>query len=160
MKKLVAEEVRQKIQEGIDYTERAIEVREAVAEIVSKYEGKKISKRIGTALAGILPSYTVVYRHQYNLCQLLVWGNGIEWKDRISILLGYDSEGGYVNSEKIVGNYNRNVFLERERLGKFREALERIGSWVTQSHKIAKEIEALKKDVSAYNLQHIILKEV
>jgi hypothetical protein len=63
----------------------------AVRKAVAPFDGKPITKRIATAVEKALPEYTVYYERQYGMFHVIIWGNGIEYGDRLSLLLGYES---------------------------------------------------------------------
>ena len=71
-----------------------------IEKILEKFEGKQITKRIETEVKKQLPEYTIYYKHDYTMFQLVVWGNGIDYNKNKTFYFGYDSNP-YVNMVKI-----------------------------------------------------------
>lgn len=58
--------------------------------ILQKFEGKRITKRIETAIQEALPSYTLYYGHPYLWYTLQVWDKNITFDQRMNLNLGYN----------------------------------------------------------------------
>lgn len=70
--------------------------------VIVKFDGQKITKRIATALSKELPDYTVYYDTNHGMYDLVIWGNGIPYDNRISIYLGYVYDNNaIVNIDKV-----------------------------------------------------------
>lgn len=64
-----------------------------VREVVAKFNGKPVSKRIETALQKAQPGWVVHYSTQYGMFQLYVWGGDTRRHsdNRICFLIAYNS---------------------------------------------------------------------
>lgn len=67
---------------------------EIVRNVLVKFQGKQISKRIETAVQKAQPGWVVYLSNQYGMQQLYVWGGdtGRNSDTRVSFLLGYNSD--------------------------------------------------------------------
>jgi hypothetical protein len=62
-----------------------------VLDALRPFEGKKITKRIATAVEKAIPEYTVYYdggKNVSGIYHLTIWGNGISMDQRIQLYLG------------------------------------------------------------------------
>ena len=80
-----------------------------VLPILRQFEGKKMSKRIETAVLKELTGYTVYYGHKYSWYELKIWGNGISYDDMVSLNLGYNEIFTYEEFERCSKCYFLNV---------------------------------------------------
>ena len=81
------------IQENINQDATNVKVFTDVANILTKFQGKKPSKLIANALVKAHPDYTVNWRTEYGMYHIEVWGQVINrnYDNRISLLIAYDS---------------------------------------------------------------------
>lgn len=68
-----------------------LQILELVEPVMRTFEGKKITKRIETAVKKVLPSgYVTSYGFQYSWFSLKIWGNELTYDDKIDLTLGYE----------------------------------------------------------------------
>lgn len=79
--------------------------------ILRRFDGKKITKRIETAIKKELPEYTISYGFTYSWYSLKIWGNGISWDDKIDLQLGYNE---FFDMDEYI-RLNQRYYLESER---------------------------------------------
>jgi hypothetical protein len=60
-----------------------------VIPILREFHGKKITKRIETAVVKAMPEYTIYFGHKYSWWELKIWGNGLSYDESVSLNLGY-----------------------------------------------------------------------
>jgi len=73
-----------------------------VRDTLKPFDGKKINARIKTAVAKVLPLHTIYFDKRHGMFHLMIWGNGIEYDQRMDILLGYE--------ESDFGTYQEHIF--------------------------------------------------
>ena len=56
---------------------------------LKNFEGKKITKRIETALKAALPEYSVHYSTDHGMHKISIWGNGLDYGRRLTYYLGH-----------------------------------------------------------------------
>jgi hypothetical protein len=99
--KLTVAALRGLIENAIENTE----IPDKVAAILERFDGKKITKRIATAVAQALPDWTVYYDTNYGMKHLKMWQHNMR-DDQISFLLGYDSGDGLFHYANFRTEYN------------------------------------------------------
>ena len=89
---------------------RVMTIITAIEPVLKTFDGKKMSKRIETAIQKVLPDNTVFFGKSYSWYVLTFLGNGIEYEDRIEFNLGYFSSGDIFDykwfTEQNVGVYS------------------------------------------------------
>ena len=100
------------VSEQYDRESDGIALHNTVMEILETMDGKKITKRIETAVKKALPDHTVFYNNDYGMFHLAIWGNGIEYNDRENMCLGYadsnreDVQNGIIDSKMFHSDYD------------------------------------------------------
>ena len=97
-KPLDTDSVNAKIQARIIEAHFNYDLWKKIESACKKFEGKQFSKRIETEIKKLLPDYTVYYESGY-MYHLVIWGNGIDYNNRKSFMLGYDSNPVFSSSE-------------------------------------------------------------
>jgi len=115
-KSLNADQIWDKIQNTIINQKINYNLWRKIESILTIFEGKKISKRIETELKNQLPGYSVFYKTNYGMYQIEIFGNGINYDNRKSFLIGYFSNPILNMTE--VKNFNNCWELEKIRYEK------------------------------------------
>ena len=70
------------------------EIYTAIIDVLKKFDGKEISKRIETALKADprLSPFSLSYHILAGMYQITFWGNGLAYEERNTVFLGYTSE--------------------------------------------------------------------
>lgn len=89
------ETIKETIEADIAREQIGIDLFNQLVEIFKPFEGKKISKRLATAIEKALPDYTVSYSTDYGHYSIRIWGNGIDFNERYDFLIGYESNPYY-----------------------------------------------------------------
>jgi hypothetical protein len=78
------------------------EVYTAIIDVLKKFDGKVMSKRIETALKADsrLAGYNIHYAFEYGMFRVTFWGNGLDYESRSTVHMGY-KENPVVDIEKI-----------------------------------------------------------
>ncbi len=85
--------IKELIQIRYDEEQRSINLYNIIMSVLEPFNGQKISKRMATAILKALPdNSTVHYDTSLNFYSVSIWGNGIEFKDRVRFTLGYKSD--------------------------------------------------------------------
>lgn len=88
------EVIKQTLQVDYDQEEEAISLYDEIARILAPFEGKPLTKRLGTAVAKVLEpkGYKVSWSPEYGMYYIKVWKT---WDDRFNFLVGYESTEAY-----------------------------------------------------------------
>lgn len=152
MKKLQIEEIKEAIEKQIQLNERDLAVVKTIVEELKRFDGKKITKRIGTCIEKALPQFTICYSKDISMYRLKIWGYGILYTDHLSILLGYiNNENDIFSHEKFI-DYNQRYLLDELRNKKLRILLQFIPDAVEKCNKglsiIAESITDLQAQIT------------
>lgn len=98
------ETIRKTIEDNIKREQRGTAIFDVMVETFKPFEGKPITKRLATALEKAMPNHTIYYEKEFGMFHIRIWGNGIEYKDRLSFLIGYDSNPYYTEGKYETGN--------------------------------------------------------
>lgn len=137
-------EVLKKIDEVIKHQEITLVIINKFLEVVKKMDGKQISKRIATALEKEFPEYKVIWDTRYGMYHIDIWGNGIEYKDEIRIMIGYDTGDGHIHYDQIL-DFNGCYTLDKERREQLIAFKEEIDNHIEVYQKYLKVKEYTKK---------------
>lgn len=99
------EKVVAKLREEFEREAKNIAMHDVLLDYIKDHEGQRISKRIATFFEGKYPDNTVYYGAEYGMFHVKVWGNGIDYGQRVEFLIGYASEP-YYNAEKFDNKYD------------------------------------------------------
>ena len=99
------EKVTDKLREEIVKETERIVMHNVLMDYIKAHAGQKISKRIATFFQGKYPDNVVYYGAEYGMYHVKVWGNGIDYGQRVEFLIGYASEP-YYNAEKFDTRYD------------------------------------------------------
>lgn len=158
--KIVTQETQNKvINERITrYTEQ-LRVINIVLKVLPKYEGKKITAHIATAIQKELPEKYIFLDKSCGMYHLKInpQNNYSEW-DKISILLGYArqsrfGEGDIIKVESIK-EHNKCYTLNEERLPKLQEGLKHIKELVTKRNKAIELLQTINKEACKYEMDY------
>jgi len=89
-KKQITDELVDNAKNLIEDEEKNISIFDAVSKALENFDGKKITRRMETAVKNALSDYTVYYEKEYGMYRLFIWGKDIDYNRRLSVLLGYD----------------------------------------------------------------------
>ena len=149
IKPLDIEEVRAKVIERIASAERHHEFYLAMLDIVKRFEGKQITKRIANALQEKLPDYTIFYDADFSMYHIHIGGNGIEWGNRPSILLGYKASQKTVSTEFFI-EHNQGAYLEKERAQRCIESLPHLAELVERWNQTLETLQEIHVDAAQW----------
>lgn len=93
MKKITLDQIEEAITKSFNSEEESQRIHAIVREVVAKFSGKTVSKRIENAMAKARPDWVVYFRPQYGMFHLDIYGGDTNRKsdNRISFLLAYNS---------------------------------------------------------------------
>ncbi len=95
--------IKEAIENDIRHDAAAIKIHTEIARILKKFDGKKITRRMQTAVQKAQPGWTVYYNNDYGSFHIEVWGGDTgraSYADRMSVHLAYSSTGGTFSIEK------------------------------------------------------------
>lgn len=90
-KPLNTDQIWDKIQNTINNQKINYNLWKKIESILTNFEGQTISKRIETTLKKELPGYSIFYKTDYGMFKIEIWGNGIDYNNRKSYLIGYST---------------------------------------------------------------------
>lgn len=97
-----------------------MEILAIIEPVLKTFEGKKITKRIETAIQAALPTYTLYYGHPYSWYTLQLWNKNINFDQRINLNLGYDD----IFSMEAFIKSNQCYYLDAERYTELKEYID------------------------------------
>jgi len=100
------------IKEYQDTLAHNINILSLIEPVIRTFDGKKITKRIETAVKKVLPEgYVTFYQFKYSWFELSIWGNGIKFDHSIRLTLGYNE---FFSFEDYVER-NQRYYLDKSR---------------------------------------------
>jgi hypothetical protein len=156
LKLLNTDEVLKRVEETQKKQLKDFEIVNKIQETLKPFEGKQITKRLGTAIEKLYPESHVVYSTQYGMYQIYIWGNGIDYDKRLSFLLGYQGSQD-IYTEESFNKYNQCHFLDKPRHEALESKKEKVPDWVNRWNKAAEELLTIQKEIGndAYPLTSI-----
>lgn len=87
--------------------------------IIKSFEGKQVTKRIKTKIENELKDYSISYNPSWTYIELSIWGNGIEYNDKITFNLCLVEGDKTLSIEKVMQypqwfDYKTNIEALRE----------------------------------------------
>lgn len=121
--------------------------------IIEKYEGKKITKHIATAVSKEFPSARVWLGDQYGMFHLNVCLEGQSLNDKVSMLLGYKDSRENVVMEKILEN-NQCYLLNEERIPKLKAGIDKIPALLEKRNKAIALLQEVFEEADKYEMTY------
>lgn len=83
-----------------------VEIYTAIIDVLKKFDGKQINKKIETALKNDprLKGYHISYTIHAGMYHITFWGNKLDYEHRNHVFLGYVSEGNTLNLDNVKKN--------------------------------------------------------
>jgi len=148
--------LREAVETRIERKRENLVLIDLVFKICEKHEGRKITKRIATDLSKLvqMAAYTIYYRHEHGMYNLIVWGQGLPYKERLSALIGYD-ECPTVDMGKI-REYNQCYTLDAGRIKQLKKGIYLIPLLVARWNDAVRQLQDVNKEAEGYLLQYDI----
>mgnify|MGYP003148328980 CR=1 FL=1 len=156
LKQITVNEIKEKIQSKISKYETFNDIFENVLDVLVSFEGKKPTKRIRTAVKKKLQKYSVYFeKSEYfpNRTDLTIWGNGLDFTDRLKIDLS-NNEFELINLNNIK-NCNQWAYYHWEKRLKHSLALDRAEQFVKQYENAQKQINVLQNNLEEHDVSYI-----
>ena len=139
---ITKEQLLEKINERIDHYQIRLELIDIIDTPLKKFDGKKITKRIETAINLALPKRTVYLDNDYSMFKLVIWGDKgwlakerkISYNDRFTSLIGY-KDNPVFDHDKFI-EYNQCHLLNDKRIKSLKRAIEDIDDTVRLHNEI------------------------
>ena len=147
LEKVHISKVREAVTTHLDELKRQLEVTNAALEVIKTFEGKQITKRIGTAVQKALPDFTVYYGKPYGWYEVKIWGNGIEFGSGVSLLLAYREKSGTNLDFEEVLEKNRRYTLNENRIRELEHMLPYLPGLCDRWNAILDEINQLRAEL-------------
>lgn len=140
--------IEDKIQETLTLYKAQKKVSEVLINIFKVFDGKKVTKRMETAAKEAHPEYTTYYEAGYTV-YLYVWGNGIDYSNRMMVKLCYkdDATFSYDKFVEDIKGYNSG-----ERIGTLEHKLQELPQLFSQYKEICDKVNKFNKSVDVWPL--------
>jgi hypothetical protein len=146
-KPIILNEMIKSIQDRINKLACRYDLFQSFIPVLKKFEGKKISKRIETALKEAFPKYNINLHEIANMVYIYIWGNGIEYGNRESFFVCYlESEQGLYHEDSFVNKHNGDIGNILECISKLKQGLIEAPKLVERYNKLLKEAQVLVDD--------------
>ena len=140
---ITKEQLLEKINERIDHYQIRLELIDIIDTPLKRFDGKKITKRIETAINLALPKRTVYLDKDYSMFKLVIWGDSsgllakerrISYNERFTSLIGY-KDNPIFDHDKFI-EYNQCHILNEKRIKSLKRAIEDIDDIVRLHNEI------------------------
>jgi hypothetical protein len=142
-----------KITKRIQDNQIRLDLIKTIAPVIAYYDGKKITKRIATKLEKKLNKFTVYFSKDYGTYKLIIWGNGIDYNNRFTALIGYHSNNT-VNYDSFI-KYNQCHFLNKGRNKLMKKGLQDIDSLVDNYNSLYENKMILEDKLKSFEMQYL-----
>jgi hypothetical protein len=153
-KPIVLAEMTKSIQERIDHLQYRYDTFHKLIPILKKFDGKKVTKRLETALKEAFPEDRIHLRYIGSMTYIDVIGKGKEYADKESFFVCYDSEGGIYVEENFSHKHNGDIENILECIRRLKQGLIEAPALVERYNKILKEAQVLVVDASTVGMEY------
>lgn len=131
-----------------------------VSRIVEQFEGKKIDKRIMTAIKKALPSYAYYWNTAITSSRSIqIWGSDLAFDDSITIYLPFHiGEKGHIYKHAAFIEANQYHFFGAERNERTLQQAPLLKDAVTRYNKLIQEIEEIQSHFTEYPLSSLFIR--
>ena len=160
---ITKEQLLEKINERIDHYQIRLELINIIDTPLKRFDGKKITKRIETAINLALPKRTVYLNKDYSMFQLVIWGDSsgllakerrISYNERFTSLIGY-KDNPIFDHDKFI-EYNQCHLLNEKRIKSLKRAIEDIDDIVRLHNEICDIKERFEAYASNFGIDSLI----
>ena len=159
---ITKEQLLEKINERIDHYQIRLELINIIDTPLKRFDGKKITKRIETAINLALPKRTVYLNKDYSMFQLVIWGDKewlakerrISYNERFTSLIGY-KDNPIFDHDKFI-EYNQRHLLNEKRIKSLKRAIENIDDLVKLHNDICHKKERFESYASNLGIDSLI----
>ena len=159
---ITKEQLLEKINERIDHYQIRLELINIIDTPLKRFDGKKITKRIETAINLALPKRTVYLNKDYSMFQLVIWGDKewlakerrISYNERFTSLIGY-KDNPIFDHDKFI-EYNQCHLLNEKRIKSLKRAIDHIDDLVKLYNDICDKKERFESYASNLEINYLI----
>lgn len=143
------ETIKKELEDTAVRYKKQLEFVNAMFEVLEKFSGKPITKRIATACEKhqAFEGYTVVLNTDYGMYHLAIWGKDVAYDQRFNALLGHRGSSDLVNLE-LIKKHNTCYTLNAERLENMKKTAGRVEGLVKRWNKAFLELLAIHEEAS------------
>jgi hypothetical protein len=152
MKPLTVEAIQNKVNASISHLANMSVMYQKVIPVLAPFAGKAISKRMETAMKKALPDYVVSMNSGLSTV-ISIWGNGIDYENRISCYLhtlGFNN-GGF-DYQKFVDGCNI-AGLEKS-IKQLQDGYNGIEGYVNRYNTLLQQSQELVSESAAYGMEY------
>lgn len=142
-----------KAQERINRYKLELDVVKKALPIIAKYEGKKITKHIITALLKEFEGARIWLDDQYGMLHINIATNDIKIGDHVHMLVGFHTSQNTINIEYIKQK-NQCYLLNEERIPKLKAGIEHIGEIVAIRNEIIEKHNLMTELAEKYEYDY------
>lgn len=140
--------IEEKIQETLVLYRAQKKVSEVLINIFKAFDGKKVTKRMETIAKKVLPEYTTYYAADYTI-YLYVWGNGIDYNNKMMIKLCYKDDNVF-SYEKFINDIKG--YNSEERIKTLEQKLQELPQLFSQYEDICDKVNKFNKSIDIWPL--------
>lgn len=118
------------------------EIPDAVSKILKKFDGKRISKRMATAVEKAMPECKIYWRYEYGMYHL----NVTHGCDEYRFLIGYDSTKMHFDHKQWRDQFACCYLGAREKRNEKRVRLASKNAWLENAAKLSSEYSYAKEE--------------
>lgn len=152
-KPISLEKTLQDVQTRIDKLQYRYDTFHSLIPHLKKFDGKKVTKRIETALKAAFPEDRVHLRYIASMVYVDFIGKGKEYDDRESFFICYTSNDTYVE-EDFTHKHNGDIENILECIKKLKQALIEAPALVERYNKILKEAQVIVEDAEKVGMEY------
>jgi len=156
-KPVILDEVLRNTQKRIDNLQYRYDSFQKIIPILKKFEGKKVSKRIQTALQEAFPQDHIYLSSIASMEHVEIRGKDMDYNDRVSFLLCYlsdHSDKGIYHEETFIKDRNGDIGNILECIQKLNQGLIEAPKQVERYNQILQEAKALGEDATKVGLEY------
>ena len=152
-KPIVLNDTLQNLQKRIDHLQYRYDTFHSLIPVLKKFDGKKVTKRIETALKEAFPEDRIHFRYIASMTYIDVIGKGKEYDDKESFFVCYASSDTYVE-EDFAHKHNGDIECILECIKKLKQGLIEAPTLVERYNKILKEAQVLVVDAEKVGMEY------
>jgi len=153
-KPIVLDEILKNIQERINHLQYRYDTFHSLIPVLKKFEGKKVTKRLETALKEAFPEDRIHLRYIGSMTYIDVLGKGKEYDNRESFFVCYNSEGCIYLEENFTKKHNGDIENILECIKHLKQGLVNAEDLVLRYNSILKDAQVLVEDATKVGLEY------
>jgi len=152
-KPIVLEETLTNLQKRINDLQYRYDTFNSLIPHLKKFEGKKVTKRIETALKAAFPEDRIHLRYIASMVYIDIIGKGMDYNDKESFFICYTSNDTYLE-EDFTHKHNGDIENILVCIKKLKQALIEAPSLVERYNRLLKDAQVLVEDAEKVGMEY------